>query len=83
MGAERKMAGDEQLVAFIVKYRDDNGVPPSLQTIADEFGVAKSTAHLRVEDLIQQGALARASHLPIPVLRVTEVGMKMVTEPMS
>jgi repressor LexA len=48
-----------EIIRFIRTYADDRGVAPTLQEIADHFGVSKPTVFEHIEALQAKGALKR------------------------
>lgn len=79
MGAEMKMPDNESMVRYIVEYRDEHGMPPSVREIADEFSVAHGTAQNTLRRMIDEGLLTRPPGVARG-LRISEAGMKMLTE---
>ena len=79
MGAEMKMPDSELMIEFIVRYRNDNGMPPSVREIADEFGVSHGTAQNTLRRMMDEDLLSRPPGVARG-LRISEAGMKMMTE---
>ena len=56
---DRQMA----ILEFIQRYRRLRGVSPTLEEIAQQFGVSKVTIHDHIRQLEKKGALRKAPHL--------------------
>lgn len=51
----------KQVLEIIRKYKDTNGIYPTLQQIANELGISSvSTVHAHVSELVKQGKLIKA-----------------------
>jgi Mn-dependent DtxR family transcriptional regulator len=67
----------EQVLEFIRASMGANGFPPSVQEIADHFGVAKSTAYYDLRRLLADGAITtipRTARSAVP-MKAPEVTM--------
>ena len=79
MGAEKKISDETEVIAYIVEYREENGMPPSVREIAERFGVAHGTAGNVLQRLFDEGLLRRSPGVARG-LTISEAGMKMITE---
>lgn len=51
-----------QIVDFIVRYRDEKGLAPTLEEIARELGVSKITVYEHVTQLERKGAVSKQKY---------------------
>ena len=54
-----KKVHDDELLAFIRRYRSDNGYAPSVRETASAFGVTGSTVQYRMRKLEAAGQIER------------------------
>jgi repressor LexA len=50
------------IVRFVVRYRDDRGLAPTLEEIAQELGVSKITVYEHVAQLERKGAITKQKY---------------------
>jgi len=50
---------NKQIIDFIIEYRLDKRISPSLQDIAEEFGISKQAMGKRIERLIRLGFITK------------------------
>ena len=74
-----KMPDSESMVRYIVDYRNENGMPPSVREIAEEFGVGRQTAQNTLRRMMDEGLLRRPPGVARGI-QISEAGMKMLTE---
>lgn len=52
----------EETLTFIREFIARHGVSPTMQNIADEFGIMASSAHQRVAALVARGYITTGDH---------------------
>lgn len=51
-----------EVVEFIREFRDEKGISPTLEEIAERFGVSKITAYGHINQLERKGAIKREKY---------------------
>lgn len=68
-----------RILNFIKEFRQERGISPTLEEIADNFGVTKITIYGHINTLVQKRALKRKAHCARSIELMVEVEMPKET----
>ena len=69
----------EQMVRWLMKYREENGYSPSRREIAAHFEIGLDKAQRAIEDLVAEGLLDVTPNIP-RAMNITGAGMKLARD---
>lgn len=75
--ATKSKASPLDIMEAIIKFKDDNGYPPTYRDLEPLLGITKSTIYLRIGSLADKGLVEKTPRI-CRGLAVTKAGLSML-----